>query len=276
MKHYIYSDTNILNSYISQIYDGVLKGKKTENKKETLNEDTINSPKEKITSTIDGGIPAVIKGTIQANYERENKQEKFSDVSVASEVIETIFHDNLLDYLLEYLDEQEILKSKVEDFSQGDFIKVKIPFRFINNDYLKSISSQKFKEAFMKINNTFSGGTSQEDKDMKKSIELINNFSIIIEQLLPTEHLVISEDMIVPLIKEYFREKPELIDFKYSGDIILIGKITGKDNKDVIIDGFLNKDFSKALNEVKKEMYNLLLPNYQKSLIVAPVALYFE
>ena len=64
MKHYIYIDKEILNSYISQIYGGILERGKSE--KELLEKESqeITSPEEKIKAAVKGGIPGILNGDI--------------------------------------------------------------------------------------------------------------------------------------------------------------------------------------------------------------------
>ena len=98
MKHYIYIDKEILNSYISQIYGGILERGKSE--KELLEKESqeITSPEEKIKAAVKGGIPGILNGDIETEYELKDKLVKGMDTSNASkEVIEKIYHDNLLD-----------------------------------------------------------------------------------------------------------------------------------------------------------------------------------
>ena len=56
MKHYIYIDKEMLDSYISQIYGGIVKNEKNELSYEHKDESSIKSPEMEIKSKIEGGI----------------------------------------------------------------------------------------------------------------------------------------------------------------------------------------------------------------------------
>ena len=67
-----------------------------------------------------------------------------------------------------------------------------------------------------------------------------------------------------------------MIDFKYGGNIVVIGKVTKDCSKDINVFGLYNKEFGNSIEEVRQAMYNVFLPNYKRSLIITPIALYFE
>ena len=109
MKHYIYIDKEILNSYISQIYGGILERGKAE--KELVEKETqeITTPEERIRATIKGGIPAILNSDIETEYDLKEKSMRGVDNSNTSkEVIGKIYHDNLLDNLIEYINSYDL------------------------------------------------------------------------------------------------------------------------------------------------------------------------
>ena len=55
-----------------------------------------------------------------------------------------------------------------------------------------------------------------------------------------------------------------------------IGKVTKDCSRDINVFRLYNREFGKAIEEVRQAMYNLFLPNYKKSFIITPIALYFE
>ena len=276
MKHYIYIDKEILNSYISQIYGGILEKGKSE--KQQLKKETqeIISPEEKIKATIKGGIPGILNGDIETEYDLKTKLAKEIDNSNASkEVIEKIYHDNLLDNLIEYINSNEEVISNINDIEYSKYVELNLPFDFVNHDYLKSISNKQFKDSFEKIMNT-TGQNNTATKQAKSAMELISNFTTFFESCFPTKQLIIADKLIIPINETYLRENPNMIEFKYGGKINLIGKVTKDCSKDENFFGLYNKEFGESLKEVKDAMYKIFLPNYHKSFIITPIALYFE
>ena len=138
MKHYIYIDKEILNSYISQIYGGILERGKAE--KELVEKETqeITTPEERIRATIKGGIPAILNSDIETEYDLKEKSMRGVDNSNTSkEVIEKIYHDNLLDNLIEYINNNEKVINNISDIQYGKYVELKLPFNFVNHSYLK-------------------------------------------------------------------------------------------------------------------------------------------
>ena len=277
MKHYIYIDKEILNSYISQIYGGILERGKSE--KELLEKESqeITSPEEKIKAAVKGGIPGILNGDIETEYDLKDKLVKGMDTSNASkEVIEKIYHDNLLDNLIGYIHSNEKVIRNISDIQYGKYVELSLPFDFVIHSYIKSISNNEFKKSFEKIMNVTSPGKDKTTKDAKFAMELIGNFATFFESCFPAKQLIISDNLIIPLDDQFLREKPEMIDFKYGGNIVVIGKVTKDCSKDINVFGLYNKEFGNSIEEVKQAMYNVFLPNYKRSFIITPIALYFE
>lgn len=172
MKHYIYIDKEILNSYISQIYGGILERGKAE--KELVEKETqeITTPEERIRATIKGGIPAILNSDIETEYDLKEKSMRGVDNSNTSkEVIEKIYHDNLLDNLIEYINNNEKVINNISDIQYGKYVELKLPFNFVNHSYLKSISNNEFKKSFEKIMNATNPGNDKATKDAKFAME---------------------------------------------------------------------------------------------------------
>ena len=276
MKHYIYVDSEILKSYVSQIYGGIIEKETSENQYTYEKKEKNTTPEETIKDTVEGGLP-FLKAKLELNSttKPENIDEN-NESNVSKDVVEKIYYDNLLDNLIKFIDEKENAVKDLEKIKCGDYINVSIPFNFVSKDYLESIGNKKFKDAFSKINNSLGNNKNNEDKAAQKGIELIGNFATFFEACFPTNQLIINEKIIVPIEKEHLREEAKMINFKYGGNIKVIGKVTKNCGEE--LDNFLllNKEFSKSIDDAKKVIYSLFLPNYSQSFIVTPIALYFE
>lgn len=277
MKHYIYIDREILNSYISQIYGGILNKEKTEKANTMEKEHHIETPEEKIKATVKGGLPGIISGDTESEYDIKGKEEKsLIDTNISKEVVEKIYHDNLLDNLIEYITKNEKIIQDINEIEYGSYVFLDIPFNFVNHDYLNSISNKPFKDAFGKIMNVTSNSSDETAKQAKGAMELISNFTIFFESCFPAKQLIITDNVIIPIKDIYLREDPNMIDFKYGGNIKIIGKVTKDCSKDENFFGLYNEEFGKSMQEVKDAMYKLFLPKYKQSFIITPIALYFE
>lgn len=277
MKHYIYIDKEILNSYISQIYGGILEKGHQEQANMNGEVHQNETPEEKIKATINGGIKGLLNADITTEFDvKEKKIDTFNTSNTTKEVVEKIYHDNLLDNFIEYINTNENVINDIDKIEYGSYVSLEIPFNFANHSYLKSISNDSFKKSYEKIMNATGNGTDNGLKDAKKAMELIANFTIFFESCFPAKQLIISEKLIIPIDDVFLREDPNMIEFKYGGNIRVIGKVTKDCSKDDNFFGLYNKEFGKSIKEVKDAMYKLFLPNYSQSFIITPIALYFE
>lgn len=278
MKHYIYVDKEILDSYISQIYGGILKNEKSEHKIEKMNEKEVTTPEMKIKATIEGGIPKLLNGNLDGELASGTMVTNNSNSEVGNEVIEKIYHDNLLDNIEEYLKTNDLgVCTDVSDISKDSYVILKLPFNFYNNDYLKSIGNNKFKDSIIKFINIAKAGNSEKQiKEIKSGIEILNNFANLIENSNIPEYFVCAQNLIIPLKIDFFKESPNDIEFKYGGEVSVIGKVTKWCKNEDSKVGVLNEAFGKSLSDVKEEFNKIIIPNYKNCHIITPIALYFE
>lgn len=276
MKHYIYIDKEIVNSYISQIYGGILNKGQTEKSNRIENGHKVDTPEEKIKATVKGGLPGIISSNIETEYDTKQKETKsIIGTSTSKEVVEKIYHDNLLDNLIEYIMDNEKIIQNNSEIEYGSYISLEVPFNFVNHEYLNSISNKQFKDSFVKIMNVTTNSNEETIKQAKSAMELISNFTIFFESCFPAKQLIITDNLIIPIKDTCLRENPNMIDFKYGGNIKVIGKVTKDCSKDENFFGLYNKEFGKSIQEVKDAMYKIFLPKYKQSFIVTPIALYF-
>lgn len=276
MKHYIYIDKEIVNTYISQIYGGILNKEQTEKSNKIEEGHQLDTPEEKIKATVKGGLPGIISGDIETEYDAKEKETKsLIGTNTSKEVVEKIYHDNLLDNLIEYITNNEKIIQNSSEIEYGSYISLEVPFNFVNHEYLNSISNKQFKDAFVKIMNVTSNSNDEATKQAKGAMELISNFTIFFESCFPAKQLIITDNLIIPIKDTCLREDPSMIDFKYGGNIKVIGKVTKDCSKDENFFGLYNKEFGKSIQEVKDAMYKIFLPKYKQSFIITPIALYF-
>lgn len=124
--------------------------------------------------------------------------------------------------------------------------------------------------------NVTSNSGDETAKQAKSAMKLISNFTIFFESCFPAKQLIITNNVIIPIKDIYLREDPNMIDFKYGGNIKIIGKVTKDCSKDENFFGLYNEEFGKSMQEVKDSMYKIFLPKYKRSFIITPIALYFE
>ena len=143
MRRFIYLDTDTLNSYIAQIYDGLVQTQETE----TQSSQATDKQSE---YTSDLGADADLKvfgkgieGKMDFTY-RHLKET--SNTELISDVQTKLLHDNAFDQLMNYLNKNEHLSNH----NIGDFIEINDKFYIMDLDYYKKIFNDKKFLDFMK------------------------------------------------------------------------------------------------------------------------------
>ena len=136
MRRFIYLDTDTLNSYIAQIYDGLVQTQETETQ-------SSQSTDKQSEYTSDLGADADLKvfgkgieGKMDFTY-RHLKET--SNTELISDVQTKLLHDNAFDQLMNYLNKNEHLSNH----NIGDFIEINDEFYIMDLDYYKKIFNDK-------------------------------------------------------------------------------------------------------------------------------------
>ena len=298
MKRFIYLDTNELNSYIAQIYNGLTTSKE-EQKEENKEKGSEVNTKFGVKTNATGGLKGLLsfQGDLEAGVSatlNDLKTQTIKDIETK------VIHDEAFDKFMNYIVENNLIVEA--NYKVGDFIKHKSTFEvfdlnffsdwFIKNgfvDFLKSNNEKELREAAQKEINKLSN---TEAKSIKKSPQTIENFiksqmkefskqcdyteEVInaLKSLLPYEKIIMSEGFFIATSDEFFRDKPEMIGFKYGGEISFVGYITNKvtyDNNEVPNDIPLSSIKNLANNAILN-----VLGKGKDIYIVHPIAIYYE
>lgn len=298
MKRFIYLDTNELNSYIAQIYNGLTTSKE-EQKEENKEKGSEVNTKFGVKTNATGGLKGLLsfQGDLEAGVSatlNDLKTQTIKDIETK------VIHDEAFDKFMKYIVENNLIVEA--NYKVGDFIKHKSTFEvfdlnffsdwFVKNgfvDFLKSNNEKELREAAQKEINKLSN---TEAKSIKKSPQTIENFiksqmkefskqcdyteEVInaLKSLLPYEKIIMSEGFFIATSDEFFRDKPEMIGFKYGGEISFVGYITNKvtyDNNEVPNDIPLSSIKNLANNAILN-----VLGKGKDIYIVHPIAIYYE
>ncbi|HFK6864112.1 TPA: hypothetical protein ACGY23_001533, partial [Listeria monocytogenes] len=260
MKEMIYMDSEFINSFISQVYDGLPVNLES-GSKESNGEHATDQSGEKSTTSTQGSL-LFLKG--KYNYSTdENNQHSVMQTQETQEIISKKMHDNALNDFEEYLVTEKKLKTTIEDAKNGEYVKLTIPFRFIDYKFLRSLYSKKILDSMLIFTNHdtneslefLENEAKNASKDQKNEIKhqikhlrkeleetnkgaehgfnLMNAMFDVVVDALPTNYYLKEENILIPLKEKYFREDIRMLSFKYNFDnqanlITIIGKVTGK------------------------------------------------
>lgn len=297
MRRFIYLDTDTLNSYIAQIYDGLVQTQETE----TQSSQTSDKQSER---TSDIGADTDLKvfgkgieGKIDFTY-RHLKDT--SNTELISDVQTKLLHDNAFDQLMNYLNQNNLLSNH----NIGDFIEINDEFYIMDLDYYKKIfgdkkfldflkKSQRDKiQALLKIQQDIElsqeGANFNEIKknytnlskskcaESDKSYDDIKDIIDMLYTLVPYRRTLCIADNMVVLNDKYMRDNINMTSFKFGGKIKVLGYITNR------IETATDTDESSGVSplaQVGIGLNQIMLSFFgqQTSLnIVHPIAIYYE
>ncbi len=297
MRRFIYLDTDTLNSYIAQIYDGLVQTQETE----TQSSQTSDKQSER---TSDIGADTDLKvfgkgieGKIDFTY-RHLKDT--SNTELISDVQTKLLHDNAFDQLMNYLNQNNLLSNH----NIGDFIEINDEFYIMDLDYYKKIfgdkkfldflkKSQRDKiQALLKIQQDIElsqeGANFNEIKknytnlskskcaESDKSYDDIKDIIDMLYTLVPYRRTLCIADNMVVLNDKYMRDNINMTSFKFGGKIKVLGYITNR------IETATDTDESSGVSplaQVGIGLNQIMLSFFgqQSSLnIVHPIAIYYE
>lgn len=143
MRRFIYLDTDTLNSYVAQIYDGLIQTEEKELQKEE------STSKQNGVST-EGSTEIDVKvfgrgldGKMELAY---NHLKDTTNNELIKDVQTKILHDNAFDQLMQYLKSNNYLNTN----KIGDFIEVCDDFYVVDFDYYKKLFGNKKIVDFLK------------------------------------------------------------------------------------------------------------------------------
>ena len=122
MRHFVYLDTDTLNSYLSQINGGLLKSTVNEVKDEIATTKNENTTPGKSNFTTEIGFKLILNLKFSEDKDVINTTNTLSQIETGRELIEKILHDNSLEQFSLYLESINLIAST--DVSEiGDYVK---------------------------------------------------------------------------------------------------------------------------------------------------------
>ena len=292
MRRFIYLDTDTLNSYLAQIFDGLIQNQQTEksvgNKKEKQNQ-------------YKGGMSAQIalklfgKGVdTKAETAYEHLRTVAND-EILKDVQTKIMHDNAFNEFVSYLQNNNLIKGSeignfisVEDefyifdiafyqklFEENGFVSC---LKDIQKDTIQNKTTQQVQEMTReqrrdkslpkKVQETIESATEKNENEFDSAEKLINMLASII----PYPQIMCISNYVVVLNEDYLRDDLKTASFKYGGKIKVVGYITNKvtSQGNSAISAFAG--IGNSINALLK----IFFENADEMYIVHPIAIYYD
>lgn len=285
MKHFIYMDTYILNSYISQFNDGIVTNIHTEVTDATTSSKQENTTESQLESKFDLSIPGIFKTSIGNKDEVAATVTGLTQSQSGKELVDKLVHDNVFNQFIKYIEKNNLLK--YNDFSIGDYISITGTFEFWDLDYLSEILNDDLIELFIKsgMNDLKTNGklinknqAKLFEKSQRDDFNYTSDIIKVCKNIMPFTKFMMMNGCFIPLEDKSLRESVSSIRFKYTGRITLIGQYTN-DYKGMDIQQGITSAFSQTFNSLDGVINAFLkgslnIPDNAK--VITPIALYFE
>ncbi len=294
MRRFIYLDTDTLNSYVAQIYDGLIQTEEKELQKEV-------STSKQNEVAIEGGAEVDMKvfgrgldGKMELAY---NHLKETTNDELIKDVQTKILHDNAFDQLMQYLKSNNNLNTN----EIGDFIEVCDDFFVLDFDYFKKIFGNKKLVDFLKkgdedqitqrlkllqeaeltkeganvneINKRYSDAIKEMKKESTKNYDNIKDILDLLYELIPYRRVLCIKNYMVVLNDKYVRDNIDMTSFKFGGKIKVLGYITNR------IDASSEEKATNEFAQIGNILNRIMIPFFgsEEGLnIVHPIAVYYE
>lgn len=292
MRRFIYLDTDTLNSYLAQIFDGLIQSEDSE----TQHQKKVNK-QNSVTTSLAGKIALKLFGKgVDANAQATYQHLKaVADDEMVRDVQTKIMHDNAFDQFMNYLHEHNLLKGA----DVGDFLIVKDEFYifdiafyqklFVKDGFVDMLTqiqdmntrkeAEKQTEEFAreqrrskivqgKVNETVQEALDKNHENwdsLKKMVEML-------AAIIPYPRILCISNYAVVLDEKYMRDNISTAAFKYGGKITVVGYITNKVMAQANSPISTFSGIGNSMNTLTK----LFFENIDEMYIVHPVAIYYD
>ena len=292
MRRFIYLDTDTLNSYLAQIYDGLIQNENLEAqyKKSTKKQNSV-------TTSLAGKIAFKLFGkgidaNAQATYEH---LKSVADDEIVRDVQTKILHDNAFDEFMNYLHEHNLLSGcnigkfiEVQDkfyifdiafykkmFEKDGFVDLLTQFQDMNTRKEVEKKVEDFSREQRRSKNTQSKINEIVQDALDKNHENWDSIKKMVEMLaaiIPYPRILCISNYAVVLDEKYMRDNISTAAFKYGGIITVVGYVTNKvmAQADTPISTF--SGIGNSMNTLTK----IFFENVDEMYIVHPVAIYYD
>ena len=291
MRRFIYLDTDTLNSYLAQIFDGLIQSEDSE----TQHQKKVNK-QNSVTTSLAGKIALKLFGKgVDANAQATYQHLKtVADDEMVRDVQTKIMHDNAFDQFMNYLHEHNLLNGA----DVGDFLIVKDEFYifdiafyqklFVKDGFVDMLTqiqdmntrkeAEKQTEEFAreqrrskivqdKVNETVQEALDKNHENwdsLKKMVEML-------AAIIPYPRILCISNYAVVLDEKYMRDNISTAAFKYGGKITVEGYITNKVMAQANSPISTFSSIGNSMNTLTKVFFE----NIDEMYIVHPVAIYY-
>ena len=316
MKEIIYLDTEIINSMLAQLDEGIVNSFTLESSSQETQGEETNSIRGKSAgmqagmNITTGALPGIGFRFGVNSGENGGESEKISTSMLEGQkdILNKAFHDYALEILFDKLTENNLLKNSTH-INEGDLIFLESSFRYYDFELLKNSIDPEVIQATMTFDqsgtlptleeaqaiikkkpakNTSQYMVAQKVINMNKNIQpIINSMSLLnslgsyASNMLKNQAIIKAGNNIGIIKNKYLRESPEALVFRTdtSRKAKILLRVIGK--KNTVFDGKnMTKIQEQDMDKIPNMMLDVILGSFNiiraGDLLVTPIAIYFE
>ena len=293
MRTFVYLDTVIVNSYISQIHNGLITRKQHETSESIGEINTTSSSTPEVTSSLSASLK-LIKGDRAVRDTGISTAHELSQRDYGKDWVEKVYHDNIVQELIELLSTSAEsgsstpqLKISEGEFKVGDYVLFKSEFDILDMDFFSEFFNDKDFEfmvdsALKSPNPSANEGNrearraadkkqrNQKDSDITVTKKILRAMC----KIMPCSKLIMAKEHILPINEDFLRESLRSIRFKYPKTITVFGKITNNSHEAFENRNIIDPQLGGLVDAANSFIIPFLLTSTQW--ITVPIALFFE
>ena len=288
MKHIVYADTQKLNSFYAQAFDGLedvrTKGEGYERLNKTRLEPAINKRKFK------GGLTSHFTTCFSREQTYGRKIKEYSDAEMTDERVSVRMHDNSLSHIMMHADSKKLVCDSKAPIA-GMYTTVTGVFELIHIDYLiqHTLSDTMISNVANSFTSVWENNSNKKDfpkglsslaadevrKQISQQYEQKRDALTLLQTSLPFDVFVSIGEFIIPLRKEFFLENADSIPFLYEGELTVFGRVTR------VCSHFVNSDrnadqIARKTNEMLVSVFQNIKAKADSLVYIYPIAAFFE
>lgn len=268
MKHILYYDNDIINSYAAQFFSG-LPTKSSEEAGDSKEHEIAESFKDSIKKA------GISLGVISGEYTPSGKDTENieSKSQYVRELTEKVYHDNMLNCVMKQMQKDNKIKLNGNDVSIGDYVCLTNNWGFLDIEYLNELFSRSTLDKIKELAGISKNNAQSNENGIKLFRKAIDSLKISV----PFKQIVASQRFCIPINPAFLRESLREISFKYAADQIKIfGRVTNKMQPVEQATVAFNNS-SMPLNSIMPFLNSITSPLFgENSYIITPIALYVE
>lgn len=297
MKHFLYIDTDIINSIIAQSEKGLVANITAESQRKNESSD-VNSLENSTDGSAGINLLSLIKTRV--DVERKGVDENSHKTSESTkEIMTKTLHDASFDMAYSIINVTTI-DERNEALSEGEYIELVRKFDFIDFDYLISLFDEKGIIDFLKksesknVNDSIKTITEGFNRKQRRNIQKAGNeitklkdnnnqydntYRVInaLKNIIPCEKMLITSDgVLIPTENKFFRINPKNMGFMYGGEIHCVGMVTNIVEKDKVEESNNDNVFVVLKKTINETLRVMLATEEERLKVVHPIAIYYE